>query len=432
MRKSRREFLAPPPPPPPRSWPASRPKRRAPPPATTARRRDAARVRDRPARGARDHAGDDRRGREARPRRAHAEGPGAGRGQLARRDGRHDGAAHGAAEGRARALARAGLAAGTRSSPAARRGPARGVFARSKADPGPLPKRDEDIAFAPVTALSRWIESKALTSERLTDIYLDRLRALRPAAQVRHHAHARARARAGAAGRRGDRGREIPRPAPRHPVGRRRTSSTPKGIRTTWGAEPYRDRVPDADAFVVRAAARGGRRARREAEPRRARAERRLVRRPDEEPVAARGRRGRVSSAGPGAATAAGLVGFAIGSETEGCIIAPSMRCGVTGLRPTFGRVAAHGRDDALLVAWTSSGPMARGVEDTLLVLAAISGPDPGDVSSVPSRLDFEADGARRGAAGRVLPGVDEGGPRPTSTAPRSGPRSASGWRRSR
>ena len=102
------------------------------------------------------------------------------------------------------------------------------------------------------------------------------------------------------------------------------------------------------------------------------------------------------SSAGPGSATAAGLVGFSIGSETEGSIVDPSMRCGVTGLRPTFGRVARTG---AMTLSWSMDklGPIARGVEDTLLVLAAISGPDAGDVSSVPSRLDFEADGAVAG-----------------------------------
>ncbi len=96
------------------------------------------------------------------------------------------------------------------------------------------------------------------------------------------------------------------------------------------------------------------------------------------------------SSAGPGAATAAALVGFSIGSETEGSIIDPSMRCGVTGLRPTFGKVARTG---AMTLCWSMDklGPMARGVEDTFLVLAAISGPDPGDLSSVPSRLAFDA-----------------------------------------
>ena len=95
------------------------------------------------------------------------------------------------------------------------------------------------------------------------------------------------------------------------------------------------------------------------------------------------------SSAGPGAATAAALVAFAIGSETGGSIVGPSMRCGVTGLRPTFGRVPRTG---AMTLCWSLDklGPMTRSVEDTILVLNAISGPDPGDLASVPSKLDFE------------------------------------------
>src|SRR6202171_1192527 len=96
------------------------------------------------------------------------------------------------------------------------------------------------------------------------------------------------------------------------------------------------------------------------------------------------------SSAGPGAATAAGLVGFSIGSETDGSIVSPSMRCGVTGLRPTYGRVPRSG---AMTLCWSLDklGPMTRGVEDAMLVLRALSGPDAGDRSSVPSRLDFDA-----------------------------------------
>src|ERR1700682_3655749 len=102
------------------------------------------------------------------------------------------------------------------------------------------------------------------------------------------------------------------------------------------------------------------------------------------------------SSAGPGAATAAGLVGFAIGSETGGSIVSPSMRCGITGLRPTYGRVARTG---AMTLCWSLDklGPMTRSVEDAILVLQAISGPDASDVASVPSRLDFDANAPVRG-----------------------------------
>jgi len=98
------------------------------------------------------------------------------------------------------------------------------------------------------------------------------------------------------------------------------------------------------------------------------------------------------SSAGPGAATAAGLVGFAIGSETEGSIVSPSMRCGITGLRPTYGVVPRTG---AMTLCWSLDklGPMTRSVEDAMLVLDAIDGQDPGDLASVPgpANLPFHA-----------------------------------------
>ncbi len=273
-------------------------------------------------------------------------------------------------------------------------GPTTDRFVRGSADPGPLPKRDEDIAFAPVSTLSRWIERRALSSERLTRIYLERLERFDPKLKcvitlTRDQALAdskRADAEIAAGKYRG----------PLHgiPWGTKDLLDT-KGIRTTYGAEPYRDRVPDADAAVVRRLRDAGAV---------------LVAKlslgalalndvwfggqtmnpwvPEE------GSGG--SSAGPGAATAAALVGFSIGSETEGSIVDPSMRCGVTGLRPTFGRVPRTG---AMTLCWSLDklGPMTRGVEDTFLVLAAISGPDPGDLSSVPSRLDFEAEGPVKG-----------------------------------
>jgi Asp-tRNA(Asn)/Glu-tRNA(Gln) amidotransferase A subunit family amidase len=270
-------------------------------------------------------------------------------------------------------------------------GPAHDRFERSSANPGPLPARDEDIAFAPVTALARWVESKALSSERLTRIYLDRLRrfdsqlkcviTLTPDFALEQAKRADAEIAAG----------KYRGPLHGIPWGVKDLLDT-KGIRTTWGAEPYRDRVPDADGFVVKRLHDAGAV---------------LVAKlslgalalndvwfggETKNPWALEEGSGG-SSAGPGSATAAGLVGFAIGSETEGSIIDPSMRCGVTGLRPTFGRVARTG---AMTLSWSMDklGPMARGVEDTLFVLKAISGTDPGDVSSVPSRLDFQADGS--------------------------------------
>jgi Asp-tRNA(Asn)/Glu-tRNA(Gln) amidotransferase A subunit family amidase len=273
-------------------------------------------------------------------------------------------------------------------------GPARDRFLRGKADPEPVPKRDDDIAFAPVAALSRWIESKALSSERLTRIYLERLRRFDPKLRcvitltpdLALEQARRADAEIAAGKYRG----------PLHgiPWGVKDLLDT-RGIRTTWGAEPFRNRVPDRDAAVVERLHRAGAV---------------LLAKLSLGALALNdvwfggetknpwlleeGSGG--SSAGPGSATAAGCVAFAIGSETEGSIVDPSMRCGVTGLRPTFGRVARTG---AMTLCWSMDklGPIARGVEDTLLVLATITGPDAGDLSSVPSRLDFEADGAVAG-----------------------------------
>jgi Asp-tRNA(Asn)/Glu-tRNA(Gln) amidotransferase A subunit family amidase len=263
-----------------------------------------------------------------------------------------------------------------------------GTFVRSRAQRTPVPANDADIAFAPVTQLSRWIEAKALTSERLTNIYLRRIEQFDPKLRciitlTRDVALAQAKKADAeiAAGRyRG----------PLHgiPFGVKDLLDT-AGIPTTYGAEPFRNRVPSADSVVVHRLTEAGAV---------------LIAKLSLGALALNdiwfggqtmnpwlleeGASG--SSAGPGAATSAGLVGFAIGSETGGSIVAPAMRCGITGLRPTFGRVPRTG---AMTLCWSLDklGPMTRTVEDAMLVLQAISGPDAGDVSSLPSRLDFDA-----------------------------------------
>jgi Asp-tRNA(Asn)/Glu-tRNA(Gln) amidotransferase A subunit family amidase len=273
--------------------------------------------------------------------------------------------------------------------PGQKAGPAREVFVRSQDEAGALPSSDEAIAYAPVSKLSRWIETRKLTSERLTDIYLERIQKfdskLRCVITVpREQARARAKqadAEIAAGKYRG----------PLHgiPYGVKDLLDT-AGIRTTWGAEFYRDRVPTTDSAVVRRLNDAGAV---------------LVAKLSLGALALNdiwfggqtmnpwlleeGASG--SSAGPGAATAAALVAFAIGSETGGSIVAPSMRCGVTGLRPTFGRVPRTG---AMTLCWSLDklGPMTRYVEDAALVLHVISGPDSGDLSSVPCKLDFDAD----------------------------------------
>ena len=267
-------------------------------------------------------------------------------------------------------------------------GPSRDRFVRSAADRAPLPSSDDAIAFAPVTQLSRWIESRALTSERLTAIYLDRIARLNGKVNAiitlpKEHALARA----------AEADREIKSGkyrGPLHgiPYGVKDLLDT-AGIATTYGAEPFRDRVPTEDSAVVRRLNDAGAV---------------LIAKLSLGALALNdiwfggqtmnpwlleeGASG--SSAGPGAATAAALVAFAIGSETAGSIVSPAMRCGVTGLRPTFGRVPRTG---AMTLCWSLDklGPMTRSVEDAMLVLRAISGPDAGDLSSVASRLDFDA-----------------------------------------
>src|SRR5207244_753109 len=254
-------------------------------------------------------------------------------------------------------------------------GPSRDRFVRSAGAPRELPSKDEDIAFAGVRDLSRWIQSRALTSERLTRIYLDRLERFQPRINAvitltRDLALAQARkADAEIAA-----GRYL---GPLHgiPWGAKDLLDT-AGIPTTYGAEPFRNRIPVQDAVVVQRLEDAGAV---------------LIAKLSLGALALNdiwfggqtvnpwlleeGASG--SSAGPGAATAAGLVGFSIGSETGGSIVSPSMRCGITGLRPTYGRVPRTG---AMTLCWSLDklGPMTRSVEDAMLVLQAITGPDAG------------------------------------------------------
>jgi Asp-tRNA(Asn)/Glu-tRNA(Gln) amidotransferase A subunit family amidase len=261
------------------------------------------------------------------------------------------------------------------------------AFVASEMKDVPVPASEDDIAFATVIQLSAWIKHQKLTSERLVGIYLKRIDRFDPELKcvitlLREPAlaHARALDKEIAEGKwRG----------PLHgiPWGAKDLLDT-AGVATTYGAEPFRNRVPEQDAPVVKRLTDAGAV---------------LMAKLSMGALALNdiwfggqtknpwnldeGSSG--SSAGPGAAVAAGLVGFAIGSETQGSIISPSMRCGVTGLRPTFGRVPRTG---AMTLSWTCDklGVMSRGVEDTMLVLHAIQGPDAGDVASVREPFSFD------------------------------------------
>ena len=281
-------------------------------------------------------------------------------------------------------------------------GPARDRFLESKADAGPLPADDRDLAFAPVSQLARWMEMRRLTSERLTGIYLDRIERFD---SKLHCVITLTRDLALAQAKQAD--AEIAAGKYRGalhgiPWGAKDLVDT-AGIATTYGAEPFRQRMPGQDAAVVHRLHQAGAV---------------LVAKLSMGALALNdiwyggqtmnpwlleeGASG--SSAGPGAATAAGLVAFAIGSETEGSIVSPSMRCGITGLRPTYGRVPRTG---AMTLCWSLDklGPMTRGVEDAMLVLQVINGADPGDVASRPSRLDFDSGAPVQGLRIGCFPG---------------------------
>src|SRR5580765_1387834 len=241
---------------------------------------------------------------------------------------------------------------------------------------------DSDLLYTPVRALAAQLKAKKLTSVKLTETCLQRLETLGPKLNavvtvMRESALAEARAADAEIAKGRHRG-------PLHgvPYGVKDLLAT-KGVPTTWGAEPYRNQVFDHDATVVKKLRAAG-----------------AVLAAKLAMVELAGGMGYNqadasftgpglcpwntkfwsggSSSGPGAAVAAGLVPFAIGSETSGSILTPSAYCGVTGLRPTYGLVSRHG---AMALSWTLDklGPMGRTADDCALVLAAIAGPDPAD-----------------------------------------------------
>ena len=253
------------------------------------------------------------------------------------------------------------------------------------------PASDEALAFLPVTDLARLVETRQVTASELTELYLSRIakydRTLQSVVSLTPEL---ARRQAREADQEVASGRYR---GPLHgiPYGLKDLFAV-RGTKTTWGSSPWKDRVIDSDSTVyskLRAAGAilvaklstgalavgaqwfGG-----------------LTRNPWNVTEDASG-----SSAGSGAATAAGLVGFAIGSDTGGSIVQPAERNGIAGLRPTFGRVSRYG---GMTLAWTQDtvGPLCRSVEDCALVFNEIYGPDRKDntVLDVPFRWDAAAD----------------------------------------
>jgi Asp-tRNA(Asn)/Glu-tRNA(Gln) amidotransferase A subunit family amidase len=255
--------------------------------------------------------------------------------------------------------------------------------------PVQTPANLEDLAFEPVTVLASLIESRRVTSTDLTNMYLSRLKRYGDQLHcIVTLTEELARAQATAADKEIKAGKYR---GPLHgiPFGVKDLFDT-KGIRTTWGAKPYENRVAQGDATIVErlrdagavlcaklsmgSLAQGG------------------VwfggstRNPWSPDNSSSG-----SSAGPGAATSAGLVAFAIGTETRGSIISPASTCGVVGLRPTYGRVSRYG---AMALSWSMDkiGPMCRSVEDCAIVFNAIYGSDGRDDTVVDAPFNWNPD----------------------------------------
>ena len=278
----------------------------------------------------------------------------------------------------------------------------------SKVDAGALPENDVDIAYSPVTQLSEWIRSGQITSRRLVEIYIDRIKTLGPQLEcVVTVLGDLALEQADDADRMIADGQYL---GPLHgiPYGMKDLFDT-KNIRTTWGAVPYKDRIAKKDARIVTLLREAGAV---------------LVAKTTLGALAygdiwfggvtrnpwniAEGASG--SSAGSASATAAGLVGFSIGTETLGSITSPSQRCGTTGLRPTFGRVSRSG---AMALCWSLDkiGPICRTVEDTVLVLSAINGFDSDDKGSLDASFNYDASSSIGGLRVGYIPASfeDEG-----------------------
>ena len=251
------------------------------------------------------------------------------------------------------------------------------------------PANLEDVAFWPVVQLAQLIKTQAGDVHR-ADQDLSRAAAqVQPDAQLRRHHPRRPR-------RSSRRSRPTPRSPPANtkgplhgiPWGAKDIIAV-KGYKTTWGSGAFKDQVIDKDASIVEMLRDAGAvLVAKLASGEIAQGDRWFGGQTKNPWDPSQGSGG--SSAGPGSATAAGLVGFAIGTETSGSILGPSARCGVTGLRPTLGRIS---RDGVMVLSWTQDrlGPMCRYAEDCALVMSVIARPDNRDMSVVDLPFNWNA-----------------------------------------
>jgi Asp-tRNA(Asn)/Glu-tRNA(Gln) amidotransferase A subunit family amidase len=251
---------------------------------------------------------------------------------------------------------------------------------------GTMPTSNDDIAFLPAHQLSALIKSRRITSARLTDIYLTRLKRLNPTLlcavtimeDQAHAESAHADAEIAAGHYRG----------PLHglPYGVKDLFAT-KGVPTTWGAKDFENRIIDMDAeVVVRLRDAGAVLIAKLATGLFAQNDQWFRGRTNNPWNLSQGSSG--SSAGPASATAAGCVAFGIGTETSGSIVSPSIRCGLSALRPTFGSVSRYG---GMVLAWSQDrvGPIVRTSEDAAMVFNVIHGVDEKDPSTVTMPFQF-------------------------------------------
>jgi len=252
---------------------------------------------------------------------------------------------------------------------------------------GDIPRSPDDIAFLPAHRLSALLKSQRITSTQLTDIYLERIKRLNPTllcAVTIMEPQARAEAAKADEEIRAGRYR-----GPLHglPYGVKDLFST-RGVPTTWGAKDFENRIIDEDAeIVVRLREAGAVLIAKLATGLFAQNDQWFRGRTNNPWNLVQGSSG--SSAGPASATAAGCVAFSIGTETQGSIVSPSLRCGISALRPTFGRVSRYG---GMTLAWSMDrvGPMCRTVEDCAMVFNAVHGVDEKDPSTVMTPFQFD------------------------------------------